>query len=79
MPIGPKKLLEMVESHGLVTDLSERELTFGMKNVSDCVVTFEMGARIAHVQFEYVDGGGEAYRGQWRGGRVAATKREIQE
>jgi deoxycytidine triphosphate deaminase len=178
MPIGPKKLLEMVKSHGLVTDLSERELTnpegagfdlrlgevyaisgegflgiverqtpdikkvasfnkkrksrftikpgeyflvktvesvnlpdniggylysrgtlfrsgvqlilsqiapgyhgeltFGMKNVGDCVVTFEMGARIAHVQFEYVDGGGFLYRGQWKGGRVAATKREIQ-
>lgn len=49
----------------------EGELTFGMKNIGSVKVTFELGARIAHVQFDYVDGGGNAYRGQWQGGRVS--------
>lgn len=54
------------------------ELTFGLKNISEFPVKIEMGARVAHVQFDYVEGGGSAYRGQWQGGRVAATKKEKQ-
>lgn len=53
-------------------------LTFGLKNLSIIPVKIEMGARVAHVQFEYVKGGGNKYRGQWQGGRVAATKKEKQ-
>lgn len=53
-------------------------LTFGIKNVGDQPIKIELGARIAHLQFEYVKGGGSKYRGQWQGGRVAAAKREKQ-
>lgn len=54
------------------------ELTMGLANLGPSKVEIEMGARIAHIQFEPVVGGGNRYRGQWKGGRVAATKREKQ-
>ncbi len=53
-------------------------LTFGLKNEGPVVVTIEMGARIIHVQFEEILGGGNKYRGQWQGGRVTTTKKETQ-
>ena len=53
-------------------------LTFGLKNEGPVLVTIEMGARIIHVQFEEVAGGGNMYRGQWQGGRVTTTKKETQ-
>lgn len=53
-------------------------LTFGLKNLGNIPVKLELGSRIAHIQFEYVDGGGKAYRGQWQGGRVTAKKKEKQ-
>ncbi|HVT00970.1 MAG TPA: 2'-deoxycytidine 5'-triphosphate deaminase [Patescibacteria group bacterium] len=53
-------------------------LTFGLKNEGPIPVTIEMGARIIHVQFEEVAGGGNMYRGQWQGGRVNAKKLEKQ-
>lgn len=56
----------------------EGELTFALKNVGPCTITIELGARAAHIQFEEVDGGGSMYRGQWQGGRIAATEKEKQ-
>lgn len=53
-------------------------LTFGLKNVGLVPVTIEMGARVAHIQFFEVSGGGSTYRGQWQGGRVAAAVAEKQ-
>lgn len=53
-------------------------LTFALKNEGPVDVTLELGCRIIHAQFEEVLGEGNAYRGQWQGGRVAATKREKQ-
>ena len=53
-------------------------LTFAIKNEGPLPVTIELGARIIHIQFIWVDGGGAMYRGQWQGGRVAATKKEKQ-
>lgn len=53
-------------------------LTFGLKNEGPVEVTIEMGARFVHIQFSEVDGGGNMYRGQWQGGRVTATKKEVQ-
>lgn len=53
-------------------------LTFGLKNVGLVPVIIEMGARVAHIQFFEVSGGGSTYRGQWQGGRVAATAKEKQ-
>ncbi len=54
------------------------KLTFGMKNEGPVQVKLELGCRIVHVQFEWVDGGGSMYRGQWQHGRVTTTKREKQ-
>jgi deoxycytidine triphosphate deaminase len=54
------------------------ELTFGLKNEGPITVEVEMGARFAHVIFQEIKGSGSAYRGQWQGGRVSATKREKQ-
>ena len=53
-------------------------LIFGLKNEGPVPVTIELGARIIHIQFEEVDGGGNMYRGQWQGGRVTHNKREVQ-
>jgi deoxycytidine triphosphate deaminase len=53
-------------------------LNFGLKNEGPVPVTIELGARIVHIQFSQVEGGGNMYRGQWQGGRVTAKKREIQ-
>jgi len=54
------------------------ELTFGLKNEGPVTVEIEMGARFMHLIFHEIKGAGEAYRGQWQGGRVSATKREKQ-
>lgn len=53
-------------------------LVFGLKNLGDCTVRIELGARIAHVQFLQVAGKANDYRGQWKGGRVTHTKTETQ-
>ena len=53
-------------------------LVFALKNEGQTDVEIEVGARFAHLQFEYVAGGGSKYRGQWQGGRVAAVKKEKQ-
>lgn len=47
-------------------------------NPADYAIEIEMGARVAHIQFDRVEGEGAHYRGQWQGGRVAATQREVQ-
>ncbi len=54
------------------------ELTFAIKNDGPATMKIQMGARIAHIQFEIVDGGGSAYRGQQQGGRVSTEKPETQ-
>lgn len=54
------------------------KLTFGLKNEGPITVTMELGARFVHAQFEWVDGGGTQYKGQWQGGRVTTTRREKQ-
>ncbi|MBI2074232.1 MAG: 2'-deoxycytidine 5'-triphosphate deaminase [Candidatus Levybacteria bacterium] len=53
-------------------------LNFGLKNEGPVPVTIELGARIVHIQFSEVKGGGNMYRGQWQGGRVTAKKKEVQ-
>lgn len=54
------------------------ELTFGLKNEGPITVEIEMGARFVHIIFQEIKGEGSAYRGQWQGGRVSATKKEKQ-
>lgn len=53
-------------------------LIFGLKNEGAAVVEIELGARICHIQFSEVKGGGSPYRGQWQGGRVTTSKKEKQ-
>lgn len=53
-------------------------LTMGLVNEGPVTVEIEMGARIVHIQFQEVSGGGNMYRGQWQGGRVSALKKEKQ-
>ncbi len=53
-------------------------LTFAIKNEGPIPVTLEMGCRILHAQFYWVDGGGRLYRGQWQHGRVTTKTREVQ-
>jgi deoxycytidine triphosphate deaminase len=52
------------------------ELTFGVFNASKNKMMVALGSRVAHVQFDYVDGGGNKYRGQWKDGRVTTDKNE---
>lgn len=54
------------------------KLTFALKNEGPMPVKLEMGCRIVHAQFEWVDGGGTQYKGQWQGGRVTTKKIEKQ-
>ena len=54
------------------------KFTFSLKNEGPVPVTLELGCRIIHAQFEWVDGGGNMYRGQWQGGRVTTKEREKQ-
>lgn len=53
-------------------------LTFAMKNEGPVSVTLELGCRIVHVQFHWVDGKGSSYRGQWQGGRITTGGEETQ-
>lgn len=54
------------------------ELITSLYNAGPCTVEIELGARFIHIQFNEVKGGGSLYRGQWRGGRVSAVKKEKQ-
>ncbi|OGM21675.1 hypothetical protein A2863_04775 [Candidatus Woesebacteria bacterium RIFCSPHIGHO2_01_FULL_38_9b] len=50
----------------------------GIYNAGGLDIGIELGARFMHIQFEYVEGGGSSYRGQWQGGRVLMKKKEKQ-
>ena len=54
------------------------KLTFALKNEGPVPVVLELGCRIVHAQFSWVDGGGNPYRGQWQGGRITTDKKEKQ-
>lgn len=53
-------------------------LNFGLANMGKAKVKIEMGARIVHIIFDEVKGGGSLYRGQWQGGRVTTKRKEKQ-
>ncbi len=63
---------------GNVSPGYEGKLTFAVHNVGNIPVTIELGARVIHIQFYYVEEGGNMYRGQWQGGRVTTQEREKQ-
>jgi deoxycytidine triphosphate deaminase len=54
------------------------ELTFGIINLGPCPIEVELGARLVHAMFYEVNGKTNLYRGQWKGGRVGAKKKEKQ-
>lgn len=54
------------------------ELTFGLCNLGPGRVKIDLGARVVHITFHQVLGGGNQYRGQWQGGRVTTKEKEKQ-
>jgi len=56
----------------------EGKMTYLLYNPSPNTFKIEMGARFVHILFFEVKGKVNMYRGQWQGGRVAATKLEKQ-
>ena len=56
----------------------EGELSFLLFNAGKCNFEVEMGSRIVHIVFWQVEGKTNSYRGQWKGGRVSTTKKEVQ-
>lgn len=54
------------------------ELSFTFFNAGPCKFEIELGARIIHIMFFEINGKTNAYRGQWKGGRVASKNREVQ-
>jgi len=67
--------------YGLLSeDENGATLTFGLKNIGNCKVELQMGARIAQIEFDRIEGLGQPYRGQWQQGRGrVSTDRERQE
>lgn len=63
---------------GQVAPGYEGELSMGMVNFRQDPFRLEMGARVVHIMFSLVQGGGSRYRGQWKGGRVTTEQREQQ-
>ncbi len=53
-------------------------LVLGLKNLGENDFEIELGARVAHVQFVELTGSGNAYKGQWQGGRVTHARYERQ-
>jgi len=64
--------------NGVVHGGYQGELTFGLCNQGPKNVKISLGARVAHIIFEEVDGEGNQYRGQWQGGRVTTNGKEKQ-
>ncbi|MFA7243915.1 MAG: hypothetical protein WC080_01320 [Patescibacteria group bacterium] len=54
------------------------ELSFLFYNSGPCEFEIELGARIVHIMFFEISGKSNAYRGQWKGGRVTSKGKEIQ-
>lgn len=54
------------------------ELTFGICNLGKSNIKVSLGARVVHITFHEVFGAGNAYRGQWQGGRVSTIGKEKQ-
>ena len=53
-------------------------LFFAIVNTSQHPFKLEMGARVVHAMFNRIEGSSNLYQGQWQGGRVQTTGREVQ-
>jgi deoxycytidine triphosphate deaminase len=68
----------MILSGGNVAPGYSGELSFLLYNAGVAEMEIELGARIVHIMFFEVAGKTNAYRGQWKGGRVSSKGKEIQ-
>lgn len=64
--------------NGIVQPGYSGGLTFGICNLGQSNIRISFGARVVHITFHEVLGVGNQYRGQWQGGRVATTNKEVQ-
>lgn len=68
----------MILMTGQINPGYKGEQTFGIYNASDHKFDLQLGARVAHVLFNRVDGESNPYRGQWNNGRISTKERELQ-
>jgi deoxycytidine triphosphate deaminase len=68
----------VVLSAGVVSPGYRGKLTFGATVMNPNGFDIEIGSRVAHINFHYVDGSTEQYRGQWQGGRIGTASEERQ-
>jgi len=68
----------MVLSGGNTAPGYSGKLSFTLYNSGKVPIKVELGARIVHIVFYEVEGGGSKYRGQWKGSRVTTKKKEKQ-
>lgn len=68
----------MILSGGNVAPGYKGELSFTFFNSGEIPVKIALGARVVHILFYQVMGGGNLYEGQWQGGRVVAASKERQ-
>jgi dCTP deaminase len=68
----------IIMSGGKIDPGYSGELSFLLYNAGSCEFEIELGARIVHIMFFAIDGKSNAYRGQWKGGRVTSKEKEIQ-
>ena len=54
------------------------KLVFGLANLGPARMEIELGARFAFIVFHELSGFSNSSRGQWKGGRIAAEKKELQ-
>lgn len=64
--------------NGVVQAGYSGELTFGICNMGKSNIKISFGARVSHITFHEILGGGNQYKGQWQGGRVATEGKETQ-
>jgi len=68
----------LIMSGGKIDPGYTGELSFLLFNAGQCKMKIELGARIVHIMFFEINGKTNAYRGQWKGGRVTSKKKEVQ-
>ncbi len=68
----------MILSGGNIAPGYKGELSFTFFNSGEVPIKVALGARVVHIMFFQVSGGGNLYEGQWQGGRVSAPTKERQ-
>lgn len=68
----------VIMSGGNIAPGYNGELSFLLFNAGKAEMKIELGARIVHIMFFEIAGQANQYRGQWKGGRVTSTDKEVQ-